>query len=475
MKQTVFTGSSLRRFIRKFARRRKTNRPRRTTLACETLETRQLLTVLISTDFGDAPEPYPTEIRNAGDGAIHGASHWMDERFHLGEKVDAEPNGRPHEIARGDDNNNVNDEDGVRFTSALRVGETATLEVTASSNEGFLNAWLDFNADGDWDDPGEQIFTNRRLAAGINQLEIVVSADVNLVRRTFARFRYSTETDLGPTGSAQNGEVEDYAVAIAGPRGGPDQIGTSLSKWFMLDVNANGRWDGNGHGDAKRAFGLPTDTSLTGDWNGDGVDEIGVFRSSNLKFYLDFNGNRRWDGVGGGDVVQRLGGIPGDSPVVGDWNGDGYDEIGLHRKNKFLLDQNGNGRWEGVAGGDVVRVFGAWTDTPIIGDWNGDGTDDIGVHRHNKFFLDTNGNGRWDGPGDGGDTRYRFGNPGQTPLAGDWDGDGTDEIGTHGNNVFFVDYNADGRWNGRTGGDEFYKFRNAGETPLIGKWRLPLG
>jgi hypothetical protein len=239
----------------------------------------------------------------------------------------------------------------------------------------------------------------------------------------------------------------------------------------MLDVNANGSWDGNGRGDVKRAFGMPADTLIAGDFNGDGVDEIGVFRSSNLKFYLDANGNGRWDGTARGDNVLRLGGKTTDIPIVGDWNGDGFDEIGLHRNNKFLLDANGNGRWDGVAGGDVIRVFGARTDTPIIGDFNGDGIDDVGVHRHNKFFLDTNGNGRWDGTGQ--DVRYHFGKAGQTPIIGDWDGDGVDDIGTHATNVFFIDYNSDGRWNGRTDGDEFYRFREPGDTPLIGKWRRP--
>ncbi len=460
MKRTRCSSSILRRIIKKVVRLRASSRPRETTLACETLETRQLLTVLAASDHGDAPEPYPTTF------ADDGAWHYIDDRYLLGDLVDSEAKGRPHPEARRDA-----DDDGVRFTAALRIGETATLEVTASSNEGLLNAWIDYNSDGDWDDLGEQVFTNQRLAAGLNQLEIAVPADATVARQTFARFRYSTETDLSPTGLAEDGEVEDYAVAVAGARGGADQIGTSLSKWFMLDVNANGRWDGNGRGDVKRPFGAPSDIPIAGDFNGDGRDDIGVFRSSNQKFYVDYNGNLRWDGPGGGDAVYGMGGKPTDTPIVGDWNGDGFDDIGLHRNNKFLLDANGNGRWDGLAAGDVIQAFGAATDTPIIGDFNGDGRDNIGVHRRDKFFLDTNGNGRWDGTGADGDMRYRFGSAGQTPIIGDWDGDGVDDIGTHGNNVFLVDYNSDGRWNGRTGGDKFYRFRNAGETPLIGKWR----
>ena len=79
-------------------------------------------------------------------------------------------------------------------------------------------------------------------------------------------------------------------------------------------------------------------------------------------------------------------GNPGDTPLVGDWDGDGKDEIGIHRNREFYLDSNGNGSWD--VGVDEVISFGLTTDTPIIGDWDGDGDDDIGVHRGDLFFLD---------------------------------------------------------------------------------------
>ena len=53
------------------------------------------------------------------------------------------------------------DEDGVVFSTPLVAGTTATIEVTAST-AGFLNAWIDFNNDNDWDDSGEQIFTDEK-------------------------------------------------------------------------------------------------------------------------------------------------------------------------------------------------------------------------------------------------------------------------------------------------------------------------
>src|SRR6185436_11454950 len=110
------------------------------------------------------------------------------------------------------DLNGADDEDGVSFTTPLQVGTDALVAVVASTG-GVLNAWLDFNANGTWADSGEQIFTNQTLAAGTNVLTIHVPADASAIN-TFARFRFSTATNLSFTGPAPDGEVEDHAVTI---------------------------------------------------------------------------------------------------------------------------------------------------------------------------------------------------------------------------------------------------------------------
>ncbi|MFY9975256.1 MAG: hypothetical protein WAK53_13430 [Chromatiaceae bacterium] len=109
---------------------------------------------------------------------------------------------------------------------------------------------------------------------------------------------------------------------------------------------------------------------MTGDWNGNGIDTVGVWRPSDRTFYLDANGNGAWDGPAGGDVVTPFG-IWTDAPVGGDWNGDGVDTVGVWRASDrtFYLDANGNGLWDGLAGGDLATTFGAWTDRPVTGQW----------------------------------------------------------------------------------------------------------
>ncbi len=174
-------------------------------------------------DFGDAPElrcddsnvarcnTYPTTL------ARNGARHIVDPDIYLGRAIDAEWDGQPTLAADGDDlDSSVDDEDGVIFITPIVPGLIAKVEVIASV-DGFLDAWIDFNADGDWDDFGEQIFASEPLAAGINYLKYhvpcypyAIAAEV----KTYARFRFSTHGRLHYGGPARNGEVEDYLVKI---------------------------------------------------------------------------------------------------------------------------------------------------------------------------------------------------------------------------------------------------------------------
>jgi hypothetical protein len=64
------------------------------------------------------------------------------------------------------------------------------------------------------------------------------------------------------------------------------------------------------------AYGLATDVPVIGDWNGNGVDDIGIWRSSERRFYLDANGSRSWDA---GDVTTAAYGLATDRPVAGKW------------------------------------------------------------------------------------------------------------------------------------------------------------
>src|SRR5574338_466328 len=86
---------------------------------------------------------------------------------------------------------------------------------------------------------------------------------------------------------------------------------------------------------------------------------------------------------------------------VGDFNGDGIVDAGKQNGTVFHLDLNGNRVWNGNAGGDRSANFAAFsgTGTPLAGDWDNDGADEVGryVDATAGFYLDLNGNGIWDG------------------------------------------------------------------------------
>ncbi|MCA9135551.1 MAG: hypothetical protein KDB00_02300, partial [Planctomycetales bacterium] len=108
-------------------------------------------------------------------------------------------------------------------------------------------------------------------------------------------------------------------------------------------------------------------------------------------------------------------------PLVGDWNGDGTDTIGLYQPDISLFHLKDSFT---PGASDHYFAFGpggnaGWI--PMVGDWNGDGIDTIGLYEpeFSRFHLkDSFTPGASDyyfayGPG---------GNAGWTPLSGDWDG-----------------------------------------------------
>ena len=158
-------------------------------------------------DWGDAPDgPYPTLA--SSDGASHGVS-----ALWLGDLVDAEPDGQPDATATGDDLADSADEDGIGLLWPLHPGAPSAVTVD-STGHGLLNAWIDFNGDGDWDDSGEQVAADLALSAGVNHLSFPAPS-IPVADSTFARFRYTSLSSGGTltaTGSAADGEVEDHRI-----------------------------------------------------------------------------------------------------------------------------------------------------------------------------------------------------------------------------------------------------------------------
>jgi subtilisin family serine protease len=268
-----------------------------------------------------------------------------------------------------------------------------------------------------------------------------------------------------------SGRLNAYKPVMVTYVAGKTRIGLFRSPGVWIqDYNGNNAWDGNTwigtSTDKMHGFGAIDDVPVFGDWNKNGIDEIGVFRSPGV-WIQDYNGNNAWDGIST-DKMYSFGAID-DIPLVGDWNQDGFKETGVFRSpGVWILDYNGNNAWDGTPT-DKIIGFGATSDVPVVGDWNQDGFDEIGVFRSpGVWILDYNGNNAWDGTPT--DRIYNYGATDDVPLVKDWNQDGFDEIGVFRSpGVWILDYNGNNAWDG-TPTDKLYGFGDFGDIPAFGKW-----
>lgn len=166
-------------------------------------------------------------------------------------------------------------------------------------------------------------------------------------------------------------------------------------------------------------WGQAGDVPLLGDVDGDGFDDYVVWRPSNGKWYGMSNT--------GEVVLDYRWGTQGDIPLLGDVDGDGYDDMVVWRPS--------NGRWYARSSKTFKTVLnrphgGGWlNDVPLLGDLDGDGRDDIIIWRPRTGKNDI---GRFYAKNLEGQSIFNrswgAGRLGDIPLIGDIDGNGADEV-----------------------------------------------
>jgi Papain family cysteine protease len=136
------------------------------------------------------------------------------------------------------------------------------------------------------------------------------------------------------------------------------------------------------------------------------------------------------------------------------WEGDTMDGFAIptvqHSSTRTLFLQNGTTQTLG---------YGNPGDVPLTGDWNGDGIDTPGVFRDGVFYLrNTNDSGA-------ADMTFSYGNRGDIPVVGDWNGDGVDTVGVARGGTWYLR-------NSNTGGvaDMTFTYGNKGDIPVVGDW-----
>jgi hypothetical protein len=248
----------------------------------------------------------------------------------------------------------------------------------------------------------------------------------------------------------------------------------SPNAYFALDSNGSNNYEAS---DKVRAFGLPGDVPVAGDFFGTGTIEIGVFRcpagASTCQWYIDANNNGAWDGQFGGDQIWNFG-LPGDIPVVGDWNGNGTSKIGIFRCPAtgtclWVLDAGNKHAYDPTT--SVSANFGLAGDIPVVNNWNGTGTvDQVGIFRGNGLWIvDSNGSGQWEAS----DMSFSYGLTGDKPVVGNWNGTtGIKRVGVFRPSGGYWVFNLSGSdsWSPL---DATGSFGLPGDQPIVGLWTLP--
>jgi hypothetical protein len=181
---------------------------------------------------------------------------------------------------------------------------------------------------------------------------------------------------------------------------------TPRSLWHLLD--------GDGEA-ASFYYGIPGDLPVLGDWDCDGTQTPGMFRPSSAFAYLT---NSRTTTFADEEFFF---GLAGDIPLAGDWNGDGCDTLGAYRPTSGQVFLR-NSLDTGVA--DIEYFFGVPGDMPFVGDFDGDGIDEVGLYRPGSGLTYL----RLSHTTGVADVEFFYGNPGDRMIAGDWDGDGIETV-----------------------------------------------
>lgn len=161
-------------------------------------------------DYGDLPSSYGTSEEEDG------PRHVVVPGLNLGNSIDSEDNGTPDTDASYDGA----DEDGLGMTNQTQFAPNATVNIPLSVTNttgvtSYADAWIDWNGDGDFDDPGEYV-ADLTDVDGTQPypsfIPVVVPGDVAQDVPLGVRIRLSYDDNLTPNGLSYSGEVEDYII-----------------------------------------------------------------------------------------------------------------------------------------------------------------------------------------------------------------------------------------------------------------------
>jgi hypothetical protein len=180
-------------------------------------------------------------------------------------------------------------------------------------------------------------------------------------------------------------------------------------------------------------FSVGGEVPLKGDFNGDGRDDIATFtRGATGDVYVALSNGNGFNGTGwkwhnnfcfGSEV-----------PLVGDFNGDGRDDIATFTRGAtgdvYVALSNGVNGFVGT-GWKWHNNFCFGSEVPLVGDFNGDGRDDLATFTRGStgdVFVATSTGSSFSGTGWKWHDYFCVGS--ELPAVGDFNGDGRDDLAT---------------------------------------------
>jgi hypothetical protein len=214
------------------------------------------------------------------------------------------------------------------------------------------------------------------------------------------------------------------------------ELGGWSSGSVYVDTNGNNAFDPTNpdftNRDITYLMGFTSDNIFAGNFvagaNGvaDGFDKLAAYGKvgTSFRWLIDTDN----DGVANLNVTQPLfAGVTNVNgmPAAGNFdnNAANGDEVALKVGSVWLLDKNLHDFKV-----DTKLPGTNMTGLPVVGDFDGDGIDDLGAWADNKFRLNLSTLGAIDGSTD---VTFTFGFAGtrERPVAADFDGDGIDDLG----------------------------------------------